>query len=141
MKPITLEWIEKAEGDWATLMREYRARKNPNYDAVCFHAQQCAEKYLKARLQEASIASKKIHDLEVLLKDVLKIESTWTTLRQSCVLLTDCAVKYRYVGDSADKVEAKEAVKNCRSIRKPSANLLHFRLMIKRNEYSSCKFN
>ena len=50
MKPITQEWIDKAEGDWATLMREYRARKNPNYDAVCFHAQQCAEKYLKARL-------------------------------------------------------------------------------------------
>ena len=118
MKPITLEWIEKAEGDWATLMREYRARKNPNYDAVCFHAQQCAEKYLKARLQEASIAFKKIHDLEILLKDVLKIEPTWVNLQQSCVLLKDYAVKFRYPGDKADKVEAKEAVKNCRFIRK-----------------------
>ncbi|NJL91504.1 MAG: HEPN domain-containing protein [Coleofasciculaceae cyanobacterium SM2_1_6] len=27
----------------------------PNYDAVCFHAQQCFERYLKARLQEAEI--------------------------------------------------------------------------------------
>ncbi len=50
MKAITQEWINKAEGDWTTLMREYRARESPNYDAACFHAQQCAEKYLKSRL-------------------------------------------------------------------------------------------
>ena len=42
MNPKTQEWIDKAEGDWATMIREYRVRKNPNYDAVCFHAQQCA---------------------------------------------------------------------------------------------------
>jgi HEPN domain-containing protein len=56
MKPLTLEWVAKAENDFATALRESRVRKNPNYDAVCFHAQQCAEKYLKARLQEAGIA-------------------------------------------------------------------------------------
>ncbi|MGI8642238.1 MAG: hypothetical protein ACR2MG_20095 [Pyrinomonadaceae bacterium] len=36
MKPMTQEWIDKAEGDWTTAMREYRARKNPNYNAVVF---------------------------------------------------------------------------------------------------------
>ena len=56
MKPITEEWIVKAEGDFAMLERESRARKNPNYDGICFHAQQCAEKYLKARLCEAGIS-------------------------------------------------------------------------------------
>jgi HEPN domain-containing protein len=40
MNPLTLEWIEKAEGDFATAQRELRAHKLPNYDAVCFHAQQ-----------------------------------------------------------------------------------------------------
>ena len=45
MNPLTLEWVEKAEGDWLTAQREYRARKAPNYDAACFHAQQVAEKY------------------------------------------------------------------------------------------------
>lgn len=39
MNPKTLEWIKKAEGDWATLSRKYRVLENPNYDAVCFHAQ------------------------------------------------------------------------------------------------------
>jgi HEPN domain-containing protein len=62
MKPITLEWIDKAEGDWFSAQREVRARKHPNYDAACFHSQQCAEKYLKARLQESGIAFKKTHD-------------------------------------------------------------------------------
>lgn len=52
MKPTTAEWATKAEGDFATAGRELRARKTPNYDAVCFHGQQCAEKYLKAVLQE-----------------------------------------------------------------------------------------
>jgi len=52
MKPLTLEWVEKAERDYETMERESRVRKNPNPDAVCFHAQQCVEKYIKARLCE-----------------------------------------------------------------------------------------
>ena len=31
MNPLTLEWIEKAEGDFATAQRELRARKIQNY--------------------------------------------------------------------------------------------------------------
>ena len=48
MKPETAEWIQKAEGDRGTARREFAVEDTPNYDAVCFHAQQCAEKYLKA---------------------------------------------------------------------------------------------
>jgi hypothetical protein len=51
MNQLTIEWVDKAEGDFSTALREFRVRKSPNYDAVCFHAQQCVEKYLKARLQ------------------------------------------------------------------------------------------
>jgi len=52
MNPLTREWVEKAEGDFTIAGRELRAGKAPIYDAVCFHAQQCAEKYIKAILQE-----------------------------------------------------------------------------------------
>ena len=55
------------EGDFATAGRELRARKNPNYEAACFHAQQCAEKYLKAILQEQSIPFGRTHNLIALL--------------------------------------------------------------------------
>ena len=98
-------------------MREFRARKNLNYDAVCFHAQQCAEKYLKARLQEASISFKKTHDLKILLNDILPIEPTWVNLQNSADSLTIYAVKFRYPGNSSNKSEAKEAVKCCSLIR------------------------
>lgn len=118
MKPITREWVEKAEGDWATLTREFRARKNPNYDAVCFHAQQCAEKYLKARLQEAGISFSKTHDLEKLLNDLLPVEPNWNVFRNEAIALTSFAVEFRYPGMKAVKSDAKEAVKHCRLIRK-----------------------
>ena len=45
MKPITEEWVQKAEGDFGTAQRELLVRDRANYDAVCFHSQQCAEKY------------------------------------------------------------------------------------------------
>jgi HEPN domain-containing protein len=117
MKPITKEWIEKAEADWSTLSREVRVRKNPNYEGVCFHAQQCAEKYLKARLQEAGIKFAKTHNLLILLNSNLTVEPTWANLQNSSVSLTVFAVKYRYPGSNSNKIEAKEAVKHCRQIR------------------------
>src|SRR5713226_9024734 len=76
MKPITLEWVAKAEGDWDAAQREYRARKRPNYDAACFHAQQCAEKYLKARLCEAAAPFPPTQNLVALLVLVLAHEPT-----------------------------------------------------------------
>jgi HEPN domain-containing protein len=67
MNPLTLEWVDKAEGDYLTANREYRVRKAPNYDAVCFHAQQASEKYLKAVLQENAKSIPRIHSLAELL--------------------------------------------------------------------------
>ena len=74
MKQLTLEWVEKAEQDWGSLHREIRARKNPNYDAACFFAQQCVEKYIKARLVETDVYFKKLHDLSYLLALVVPVE-------------------------------------------------------------------
>jgi HEPN domain-containing protein len=103
MKPITREWIDKAEGDWFSAQREVRARKHPNYDSACFHAQQCAEKYLKARLQEDGIVFKKTHDLANLLNLLITVEPAWTVLRPDLIILTDFAVDYRYPGTAATK--------------------------------------
>ncbi len=118
MKASTLEWIEKAEGDWKIAQRAYRARKEPNYDAACFHVQQCLEKYLKARLNEAGTVIKKTHDLEDLLDDVLPTEPTWATLRPVLVPLTKYAVLYRYPGYDATKVETKSVIKDCSEVRR-----------------------
>ncbi|MGH9845716.1 MAG: HEPN domain-containing protein [Blastocatellia bacterium] len=74
------EWIEKAEGDWDEAQRAYRARKRPNYDAAGFHAQQCVEKYLKAKLNEASLIFDKTHDLAELLKQASTVEPSWSRM-------------------------------------------------------------
>ena len=117
MKPITKEWIAKAEGDWSSARREVRARKKPNYDSACFHSQQCAEKYLKARLQEASTPFGKTHDLLKLLTLVVSIDPACSILGTDLKVLDDYAVDYRYPGKMATKPEAQDAIKRCRLVR------------------------
>ena len=124
MKPLTAEWVAKAEGDCASLEREARARKNPNYDDVCFHAQQCVEKYLKARLVEAGIGFKKIHDLEALLSLATKVEPFWEAFRPDLAFLTEFAVEIRYPGDSASRETARDALKRCRRFRRAAREAL-----------------
>jgi HEPN domain-containing protein len=118
MKPLTLEWIEKAEEDWVMMLKGYRARKDPAYNAACFHGQQCAEKYLKGRLEEASIAFRKTHDLSELLTQAIAIEPSWQGLQSDLDFLNKYSVTHRYPGGgSADKAEAKDAVSACRKVR------------------------
>ena len=95
MKPITQEWINKAEADFATAQRELQVQQRPNYDAVCFHAQQCIEKYLKACLQEESIAFTKTHDLNRLLDLLLPTQPEWEFLYPALYALTVYAVEFR----------------------------------------------
>lgn len=118
MRPITAEWVAKGEGDFATMQRELRARKNPNYDALCFHAQQCAEKYLKARLAEAGIRFAKVHSLLPLLNDVLAVEPVWESFREDLAYLSVFAVRFRYPGELADREAARDAAARCRRFRK-----------------------
>lgn len=117
MNPIVKEWISKAEGDFNSALRELRARKNPNYDASCFHAQQCVEKYLKARLLKAGISFPKTHDLTYLLGLLKEIEPLWISFENQFRALNDYAVEYRYPGETADKDTAKKAMIICNHLR------------------------
>ena len=117
MNSIVGEWVEKAEGDFQTAEREMRARKAPNYDAVCFHAQQCAEKYLKAFLIHRQIPFRPIHDLEVLLGLITPISADFEFIRDLLLLLNDYAVDIRYPSEVATKDEARAAVKAMRTVR------------------------
>jgi HEPN domain-containing protein len=110
MNELTKEWIEKAEGDYHTALREVYAENFQNWDAVCFHAQQCIEKYMKARLQDAGIRFGRNHDLIGLLELCNNIESQWEEFRDSLKTLNRYAVNYRYPGETADKQDAIEAI-------------------------------
>jgi len=79
-------------------IRELRVRKIPNYDAVCFHSQQCAEKYLKAILQEQNIPFGKTHNLTTLLDLITPNEPAWELMRPNLERLSVFAVQVRYPG-------------------------------------------
>lgn len=117
MPPDVAEWITKAEADWATAQREFRVRRRANYDAVCFHAQQSVEKYLKARLIIAAINFPKTHDLVALLALVQKVEPLWLPWKEHLARLTHYAVTVRYPGESAERADAAEALKITRLLR------------------------
>jgi len=124
MKPLAAEWVSKAEGDFAIVDRDSRARKNPCCDGICFHAQQCAEKYLKARLCQAGLHFPKVHDLSVLLEQVLVCEPLGEAYRADLSYLSDFAVHFRYPGESADRNTALGARSLCRSFRKAARHSL-----------------
>jgi HEPN domain-containing protein len=117
MNPLTLEWVDKAEGDFATASREMRVRKLPNYDAVCFHAQQTAEKYLKAALQENKRPIPKTHSLVELLALIIEFEPVYLMLQPDLNVLEGFAVQYRYPGQAAEILDARSALSAARRVR------------------------
>ncbi|MFC1497947.1 HEPN domain-containing protein [Verrucomicrobiota bacterium] len=125
MKKIIKEWISKAEGDYASALREYRARKNPNYDSACFHAQQCIEKYLKGTLQKHNTPFGKTHDLSVLLKTCITKYPLWETWKNDLKTLSIFAVQFRYPGETAKKEDARKAVRIMKKYRTEIRQALH----------------
>ena len=117
MQPITQQWVKKAEGDWVSMGREGQAQNDANYDLVCYLAQQCAEKYLKARLQEANLAFPKTHNLPALLALILPIEPSWNVLQVALTKLDDYSVEFRYPGRDASALDAQDAQQFCRTVR------------------------
>ncbi len=107
---ITLEWVEKAEEDAAVAERESRVRKNPAPGAVCYHAQQCIEKYLKAVLQEQAAFIPKIHDLPSLFDQCRREHFEALIDREGLVSLSRFATHFRYPGEAAELTDAKQAL-------------------------------
>jgi len=118
MKPATRECVAKAEEDFLSALDLARRRKRPVWSTVCFHTQQCAEKYLKARMEEAGLPIPKMHDLDVLLNQLLPLEPLWAALRPALQTLADYAVDFRYPGHTAHKPHAQRALRDCRAVRR-----------------------
>jgi HEPN domain-containing protein len=117
MTTTTAEWVKKAESDYDAVLILRRSRKASRFDPICFHSQQCAEKYLKARLNEAGISFSKTHDLAVLLKLAAAPEPLWITMDAALKRLTDFAVAVRYPGTTAGVRAATEAYTTCKRTR------------------------
>ncbi len=119
MKKLTMEWIKKAEGDYLVAKREFKAT-HPVYEAVCFHAQQCIEKYMKAILQENNIEFEKTHDLGSLLEQCRNFVPELDKFEVDLLEITSFAVEVRYPGMKVTKDEAEKAILIMNKIRKIS---------------------
>jgi len=93
------EWILKAKNDLKIGKDEIKT-KNPATDAICFHMQQCVEKYLKAFLTLKNKEFRKTHDLTELIKNCSDIDNEFEKLYELNVdSLTEYATELRYPGD------------------------------------------
>jgi HEPN domain-containing protein len=112
------QWVEKGEHDLVTAEHTLKLKKNCPFDTVCFHAQQCAEKYLKALLVLRSIDFPKNHNLRILMQ-LIPAEVALGLDSKAVIGLTRYAVDARYPGDweSITRAEAKQAVSIARQVR------------------------
>ena len=113
-------WIAKAESD-LKIGKDEMLTEKPATDAVCFHMQQCVEKYLKAYLIFHGKEFRKTHDIAELIKSCSEIDSEFTKLLEVKVVeLTDYAVVVRYgeefyypsVEETKETIEIAEKIKS-----------------------------
>jgi HEPN domain-containing protein len=117
MKATSAEWVAKAEADFRVASRESRVSEEPSFDGVCFHSQQCVEKYLKGYLESIGSEYPKTHELTILLDLCIASQPLWEAWRRSFRVLSDFAVEYRYPGQSADQQDARFALDVCSKFR------------------------
>jgi HEPN domain-containing protein len=110
MNETVKEWLRKASLDLATARRELSAVDEPNLDAVCFHAQQCVEKAMKAILIHLQVLPPKTHDLALLSRLITEAVPPWSWPTEDLRFLSRASVDFRYPGESADPDEAREAL-------------------------------
>jgi HEPN domain-containing protein len=118
-------WVEKAESDFLSAEYILSLEDDRLTDTVCFHTQQCAEKYFKAFLISCGIAFPKTHDLVVLF-NMLGKESNLRLHVDDFQPLNRYSMEARYPGDwnPIGIDEAKEALKMARGVRDAVRNKL-----------------
>jgi HEPN domain-containing protein len=111
-------WVEKAENDYRNAKYVLTMKEHCPFDTVCYHCQQCAEKYLKALLIYRSVDFPRTHDLIVLFNMLQKTESLHLRV-QDVQPLNRYSIEARYPGDwePIDEAEAQAAFEMARVVR------------------------
>lgn len=99
------DWLRHAEADIA--LARVELPEGSFYEYLCFHAQQAAEKSLKAVLTHIGVEFPKTHDLERLV-DLLPPPAPPSAVLAAAVSLTDYAVLTRYPRSLHEPVDGDE---------------------------------
>ena len=119
------QWVEKAEHDLQTAEHTLTLEGNCPRDMVCFHAQQCVEKYLKAVLVAESVEFPRSHDLVILMK-LVKARLPLAVELGAVQPLNRYTIEARYPGDwePITREETDEAVDIARKVRAEARRFL-----------------
>lgn len=121
---VAAEWAAKAEEDLTAAAHSLKLGRGCPAAIVCFHAQQCVEKYLKAMLTCEGIAFPKTHEIEDLVGRLPRQARPDLTLEEQA-LLTEYAVGPRYPGwREVSFQEARSAVALARRVRRHARAIL-----------------
>ncbi len=119
----SIEWVKRAEEDYQ-LARLSQQRKIPLTYGATFHAQQCAEKYIKSLLILQQVAFPRTHDLAALYALCQQNGIILPISEDNLEKLSAFAVEVRYLGAQPTVDEAKEALQIAKSVRKFARKLL-----------------
>ena len=111
---IVIEWVKKAEEDYKAA--SYLLPKETPY-VICFHAQQCIEKYLKAFLIMCGETPPQTHNLIRLNSIASEYNHSLDDIYSSLEELNPYSVPIRYPGISVTEEDAKTAILTMKNIR------------------------
>ena len=117
MNELTKEWVDKAEQDFYSADLLLHAGEVPIPDTASFHCWQCAEKYLKAYLQEHMVEFERRHDLMPLLKLCASLDQDFQKIRIELKELDRYAIIVRYPGVTIKAETAKAALDAAKRVR------------------------
>jgi HEPN domain-containing protein len=130
---VALEWMAKAENDLKSAAHLLKLKDCPT-DTVCFHAQQCVEKYIKALLVAQGRDFRRTHDIgELLVLLPARLRPFLDEREQD--RFTEYATVTRYPGDyeAISLKEARQAVTIARRVRREIRRLLEEKPPFKKN--------
>jgi HEPN domain-containing protein len=109
--PEVAAWLGKARSD-ARIARAAVEIEEPLWDQACFHAQQSAEKAVKALFVAHDLDVPRTHDLVFLVERLAQREESAASLLETASVLAQHAVTPRYPSFLAPETEddAREAL-------------------------------
>jgi HEPN domain-containing protein len=122
---VAREWTAKGDNDLKNAAHTLKLGKDCPTDTVCFHAQQCVEKYLKAFLVALEKPFPRTHDIESLISLMPKNIRVVLTVEEQR-RLAEYATVLRYPGpyEAIPLTEAKQAVKLAQRVQRKIRKLL-----------------
>lgn len=110
-------WLAKAENDLLCIRNNLDNQQIP-WDIMCFHAQQAAEKMLKACLVSVGLTAPRTHDLLFLFRQCLDAGLDLLVIETDCRILNPFAIVARYpTGPEPSESDGRDAIRAAERIR------------------------